>query len=55
MSTRPVAQIPNRTSNFLTVNNTVWLYPQSDIDIALANTSYIYTYDGTNYEYIFTN
>ncbi len=48
MSTRPVAQIANRMSNFLTVNNTVYLYPQSDIDIALANTSYTYTFDGTN-------
>lgn len=48
MSTRPIAQISNRSSNFLTVNNTVFLYPQYDIDIALSNTTYKYTYDGTN-------
>ena len=31
-----------------TIVNTTWLYPIADIETALANTTYEYTFDGTN-------
>ncbi len=37
-----------RTKGFRTVGNTVWLYPESDIQTALRITTFSYTDDGTN-------
>ena len=43
---RSYAQISSRTKNFLTIINTVWLYPTADITAALATTTYSYTFNG---------
>lgn len=43
---RSYAQISRRTKNFLTIINTVWLYPTADITAALATTTYSYTFNG---------
>jgi hypothetical protein len=41
------SQIGPRIPYFSTIINTVWIYPPSDVDIALSNTTYSYTFDGT--------
>lgn len=38
----------SRTKGFRTIGNTVWLYPESDIQTTLATTTYSSTDDGTN-------
>jgi hypothetical protein len=43
---RSYRQISRRTKNFLTIYNTVWLYPTADITAALATTTYSYTFNG---------
>ena len=43
---RTYSQIQPRRNNFITVINTVWLYPEINITRALATTTYKYTYDG---------
>lgn len=40
------SQINPNYGFYRTIINTVWLYPQNDIDIALKNTVYKYSYDG---------
>lgn len=45
--TKYFKQLQPETSYYRTIVNTMWLYPQEDIDIALASTSYKYTFDGT--------
>ena len=39
--------IPPRVAYFLTHPNTSWIYPMSDIQTALNNTTIQYTFDGT--------
>jgi hypothetical protein len=41
---RTYIQIKTRQNLFRTVANTAWLYPESDIKTALANTTYSYEY-----------
>ena len=43
---RKYSQVKTRQNLFITVGNTSWLYPTADINIALAKTTYSYTYDG---------
>ena len=43
---RTYSQIKPRRENFVTVINTVWLYPEINITRALATTTSKYTYDG---------
>lgn len=43
---RTYSQIKPRRENFVTVNDTVWLYPEINITRALATTTAKYTYDG---------
>ena len=43
---RGYAQISSRKKFMLTQVNTVWIYPQADIDTALAATTFPYTFDG---------
>jgi hypothetical protein len=43
---RNYSQIKPRRTNFVTVIDTIWLYPQVNIEAALATTTYKYTYDG---------
>jgi len=43
---RNYSQIKPSKNFFVTVLNTVWLYPESDITIALANSSNSFVYDG---------
>ena len=43
---RAYTQKKSQQSSFVTVGNTVWIYPQSDVDTALKSTSYSYVYDG---------
>ena len=43
---RAYSQIKPRRENFVTVINTVWLYPEINITRALATTTSKYTYDG---------
>jgi hypothetical protein len=43
---RTYSQIKQEKSLFVTIINTTWLYPESDITLALANTTYRYTFDG---------
>uniref|UniRef100_A0A6C0DS15 Uncharacterized protein n=1 Tax=viral metagenome TaxID=1070528 RepID=A0A6C0DS15_9ZZZZ len=40
------SQTKTRKNLFITYGNTVWLYPQVDIEAALATTTYPHTYDG---------
>ena len=42
-----IDQIPARVGSFLSVNNTSWIYPLSDLRAALAATSIPYTFDDT--------
>ena len=47
MSTqRILSQIPGYQKYIRTIANTTWLYPPTDVEIALANTTYKYTFDG---------
>ncbi len=48
MATREFKQIPSNLGNYITIVNTVYIYPIVDIERALAQTSVSYTYDGTN-------
>jgi len=43
---RNYSQIKPRHTNFVTVIDTTWLYPEVNIAAALATTTYKYTYDG---------
>lgn len=43
---RKYSQVKSPQRLFITVGSTAWLYPISDIKIALAKTTYTYTYDG---------
>ena len=43
---RTYSQTKPRKNLFITYETTVWLYPQSDIDAALATTTYPHVYDG---------
>jgi hypothetical protein len=43
---RSYSQIKPRRTNFVTVIDTTWLYPEVNIKAALATTTYKYTYDG---------
>ena len=43
---RTYSQIQPRKNNYVTVINTTWLYPEANIDAALATTMSKYTYDG---------
>ena len=43
---RTYAQIKPRKDNFRTVLDTVWLYPEVDVQAGLAATTHPYTYDG---------
>lgn len=45
---RDIAQIAPRVGYWLTVVNTVYLYPKSDVEKGLATTQYAYKYDGNN-------
>lgn len=40
-------QIPARTAYFLTILNTAWIYPMTDIQTVLAKTTISFTFDGT--------
>ena len=42
----PFAQISSRVKYFLTIKNTVWLYPTADIQRGLATTTNKYTFNG---------
>ena len=43
---RTYSQIKPRRTNFVTVNNTTWLYPEVNVAAALATTTFRHTYDG---------
>lgn len=43
---RVTAQIPGYQTYIQTIVNTTWLYPPSDVEVALAKTTYKYTFDG---------
>ena len=43
---RTYSQIKQPKAQFVTVLDTVWLYPESDVSKALASTSYKYKFDG---------
>jgi hypothetical protein len=43
---RTYSQIKQEKSQFVTVLDTAWLYPENDVTVALANTTYRYTFDG---------
>lgn len=43
---RSYSQIKQEKGLFITVQNTVWLYPEGDITRGLASTTYRYVYDG---------
>jgi hypothetical protein len=43
---RVTSQIPADQKYIQTIVNTTWLYPISDVEAALATTTYQYTYDG---------
>ena len=43
---RAYSQIKPRRDNFVTVINTVWLYPEVNVTRALATTTFKHTYDG---------
>lgn len=43
---RTYSQIKQEKSLFVTIINTIWLYPEGDINRALAATNYRYTFDG---------
>jgi hypothetical protein len=45
---RDIAQIAPRIGYWLTVINTVFLYPKSDIEKGLATTEFVYTLTGNN-------
>jgi hypothetical protein len=45
---RSLAQIPANAGYYRTIVNTMWLYPMEDIETAMSNTTYKYTFDGTN-------
>lgn len=45
--TTVISQIPSYAKNYRTIVNTMWLYPQTDLEKALATTTYKYTFDGT--------
>ena len=36
------SQTPSKLSTFITIRDTVWIYPPADVDYALAHTSYKY-------------
>lgn len=40
------SQIKTRGSNFISVVNTAWLYPEADVKSDLATTTYKHTFDG---------
>jgi hypothetical protein len=40
-------QIPPRVAYFLTIVNTAWIYPMSDLQYVLDRTTIPYTFDGT--------
>jgi hypothetical protein len=46
-SQRAFSQLNPNYNYYRTFVNTVWLYPQSDIAIAMASTTYTFTFDGT--------
>lgn len=48
MSLRQLKQIQPEIGYYITIIDTVFLYPNADINAALANTSIPYTFDGTN-------
>jgi hypothetical protein len=48
MSLRQFKQIQPEIGYFITFIDTVYLYPNADINTALANTTIPYTFDGTN-------
>jgi len=48
MALRQLKQIQPEIGYFITIINTVWVYPMVDIERALALTSIPYTFDGTN-------
>jgi len=41
-----ISQTRPRNNLFITVGNTVWLYPQVDVNAGLATTTHPHTYDG---------
>lgn len=43
---RSYSQIKQEKGQFITIENTAWLYPESDITKALENTNYKYVFDG---------
>ena len=43
---RSYSQIKPRRTNFVTVIDTTWLYPEVNVAAALATTTFKYTYDG---------
>jgi len=43
---RTYSQIKPRKNNFITIVDTVWLYPEADITSGLASTTFSKTYDG---------
>ena len=40
------SQIKPYTTNFVSVVDTAWLYPEADVEAGLATTTYRYTYNG---------
>jgi hypothetical protein len=48
MSLRQLKQIQPEIGYYITIINTVWVYPMVDIERALALTLIPYTFDGTN-------
>ena len=48
MSLRQLKQIQSEIGYFITIIDTVWVYPMVEIERALALTSIPYTFDGTN-------
>ena len=43
---RTYSQVKARKDNFITVSGTAWLYPEADVQAALATTTHPYKYDG---------
>jgi hypothetical protein len=43
---RVYSQIKPRRNNYVTVNDTTWIYPEVNVAAALATTTFPYTYDG---------
>lgn len=48
MAQRSFKQIPKQYPMYRTITNTVWIYPEADIQRALKTSTHVTSYDGTN-------